>query len=321
VRGATRIPPDERAEFFRTREAIAKQAPHSCARRFTAWSAREVGALRTFALVGRLHILVVAALGTLTFGWLFTGEHLWRVVGIAAFDWFVLNLMSRVELVARHRFGLRIFAFAIMSVSFGLFHSYEPTLTLVRLCFFLLGVFYNYPLLPGRLRLKQIYIVRNVASSLCFLLLCFAYPLARAHWGFFGLPIGIEGMTVLIGGVFFFLFELSYEIIEDLRDLPADAAAQVETLPVVLGPELSITIAHQMMVFAAVSLIVGYATHFIPWRMLILAAGPLAQLAMHRRTLRRGVRSGDVVVIAWVGAAMLVLYHAWIFMGGPGLLR
>jgi 4-hydroxybenzoate polyprenyltransferase len=280
-----------------------------------------VDALRTFALMGRLHIMVVAALGTLTFGWLFTGEHLWRVVGIAAFDWFVLNMMSRVEHVARHRVGLRVFAFAIMAVSFGLFHSYEPTLTLVRLCFFLLGVFYNYPLLPGRMRLKQLYLVKNVASSLGMVLLCFAYPLARAHWGFFGLPIGIEGMTVLITGAFFFLLELSFEIIEDVRDVTEHAAARIESLPVVLGPELSISIAHQLMGFAAVSLIVGYATFFVPWRILVLAAGPLVMLIVHRRTVRRGMRASDVVIISWIGSAMLLLYHGWIFMGGPGLLQ
>ncbi len=46
--------------------------------------------------VGRLHILAIAALGTFTFGWLFTGHHPWLLAGVTAFDWFLVNLLNRV---------------------------------------------------------------------------------------------------------------------------------------------------------------------------------------------------------------------------------
>jgi 4-hydroxybenzoate polyprenyltransferase len=280
-----------------------------------------VDGLLTLATIARVHITVLAALGTLTFGWLFTGESLGAVSGIAAFDWFVLNAIGRVEGTPERRTGLRVLSLVTICLSFGVFHAYEPTLTWVRVCFFLLGIFYHFPLLPGRVRLKQIYIVETVASSLGLTLTCVAYPLARSYWGFFGLPIGVDGMTVLIAIVFFFLFEMSYEIVEDLRELPTDSAARIESLPVVLGPELSITIAHQLMIFSALLLIVGWAAHFVPWRVLILAAGPLGQYAVHKQMLRRGVRGSDPVVIAWMGVAMLAVYHVWIWLSLPGLLE
>ena len=45
--------------------------------------------------VGRFHIVVIAALGMFTFGWLFTGRYLWLLTGICALDWFIVNLINR----------------------------------------------------------------------------------------------------------------------------------------------------------------------------------------------------------------------------------
>jgi hypothetical protein len=52
--------------------------------------------MRTFATISRLHIVAVAALGTFTFGWLFSGAHLWLLSGVCALDWFLVNLLNRV---------------------------------------------------------------------------------------------------------------------------------------------------------------------------------------------------------------------------------
>jgi 4-hydroxybenzoate polyprenyltransferase len=196
----------------------------------------------------------------------------------------------------------------MVCVSFGLFHAYEPSLTLVRGCFHLLAIFYNFPLLPGRLRLKQIYLLKNIASSLAFLLTGFVYPLARAHWGFFGLPVGVEMMTLVFAGAFVFLLALGITVIFDLRDAAGDASAGIETFPVVLGPELTVTIVDRALAFAAVLLVVGYATHFVPWRILVMAAAPLAVLLAYRRGLP---------VTALV-CGLMIVYHLWIWLRLPG---
>ena len=52
------------------------------------------------ASVGRLHIVAIAALGTFTFGWLFTGHYPWLLAGVTAFDWLLVNLLNRVVALA-----------------------------------------------------------------------------------------------------------------------------------------------------------------------------------------------------------------------------
>src|SRR5262245_57709371 len=50
----------------------------------------------TLAAVGRLHIVAIGALGALTFGWVFFGARMPLVAGVAAMDWFLVNLLNRV---------------------------------------------------------------------------------------------------------------------------------------------------------------------------------------------------------------------------------
>ena len=297
-------------------------------------SFRPVDAVRSIASISRVHIVVLAALTTLTFGWLFTGEHLWEVAGIAAFDWFAVSLLSRttdlkedaanripgVSFTARLRSLMRICSLALLCLSLGLFHAFEPSLTLVRVCFFLLAILYCFPLLPGRMRLKQIYIVKNVGTAIGFMLTSFAYPLAKANWGFFGLPVGIEEMTLLAAGAFLFLFALAFEVMHDLAHAPGDATVGIESFPVMLGSDLAITIIDRLLAFAAIALVLGFATHFVPWRIVVMTIAPLAIIPIYKRSARRGLPIEDVALIGWIISAMMLTYHAWIFLRLPGVL-
>ena len=65
--------------------------------------------LALFASVSRLHIVAIAALGTFTFGWLFTGRHLPQLAAITAFDWFLVNLLNRVVDLPEDRQEQRLF--------------------------------------------------------------------------------------------------------------------------------------------------------------------------------------------------------------------
>ena len=123
--------------------------------------------MRTFASVSRLHIIAIAALGTFTFGWLFTGERPWLLAAIAAVDWFVVNLLNRVVdlredqangirgtgWVAERRRALTVLGFGLLAASLIVVHRVSPAITPLRLGFHLLGLSYNWPLLPGRRRL------------------------------------------------------------------------------------------------------------------------------------------------------------------------
>src|SRR4051812_45297058 len=144
------------------------------ARPATLWSSLAIA-----ASVGRLHIVAIAALGTFTFGWLFTGRHPWFLAAITALDWFLVNLLNRAvdlpedrangilgtDLVAAHRRVILGSGFAALLGSLALVHAVVPAITPLRLAYHALGLAYNWRLLPGKRRIKELYFWKNTASA------------------------------------------------------------------------------------------------------------------------------------------------------------
>ncbi len=290
------------------------------------------GVIATAVSVGRLHIVAIAALGCFTFGWLFTGHYPWVVTATCALDWFLVNLINRVvdlkedaangitgtDFVARHRRGILYVAFLLLGFSLVVLVPIAPWLLPFRLAFHLLGMAYNWPLgaLFGGRRIKQLYFWKNCASATGFLLTVFCYPLA---WARAQLWYGIGWSTVLATALYFFLFELSYEIIYDLRDAPGDARAQVRTYPVVHGERVAAHIIDGLCLAALGVLAVAWAAHVVPWRIAILGVGPLLQIFIYKRFVKRGITSRDCINLTWLGVALLVAYHGWVLAGLPGV--
>ena len=293
------------------------------------------GAMATAVSVGRLHIVAIAALGTLTFGWLFTGSYPWLLVATCAVDWFVVNLLNRVVdlkedqaneirgtgFVARHRRAVFAVGLSLLLGSVVLTHFVEPNLTPLRLCYHALGFAYNWPLAPGWRRLKQLYFWKNTASALGFMITVFGYPLATIGWGLDArrLPSGISLATVLVSGAFFALFELSYEVIYDLRDAKGDAIAGVRTYPVVHGDAGARKIIDALLIVSSAILLGGYLASVVPWRIVVMLLAPLLQVVLYKRALQRGISSSDCIRLTWIGACLLVGYHLWIVAGLPGV--
>jgi 4-hydroxybenzoate polyprenyltransferase len=291
--------------------------------------------IKLWASVSRLHIIAIAAMGTLTFGWLFTGRYLFGVCAVCALDWFIVNLLNRVVDVAedrqnrivgadfadRHRRALTLLGAALLVGSLVGVAFVWPALTPYRLAYHALGLTYNWPLLPGRRRIKQLYFFKNTASAMGFMLTCFCYPLAAVGGVFLHAPLApeITCATIAFTGAFFFLFELSYEVVYDLRDIDGDTLAHVRTYPVVHGARAAVRITDGLLVGACLALVIGYALHAVPWRIFILVCGPVIQAVVYKRALARGITSRDCVRITWLGAALLLAYHAWVLLKLPGL--
>ena len=283
------------------------------------------------ASVGRLHIVAIAALGTFTFGWLFTGHYPWLLAGVTAFDWFLVNLLNRVvdlaedeqnaivgtDFVRAHQRPILAAGVTALLASFVAVHLVAPEITLLRLGAHALGIAYNWPLFPGARRIKQLYFWKNTASATGFMLTVFGYPLAyAARHG--GLAPAIHASTILFAGIYFFTFELSYEVIYDLRDAPGDAREGVRTYPVVHGERGAARIIDGLLAASMTALAIGYAASAIPWRLFIMIVAPGIQLALYKGAIRRGVTSSDCVQLTWLGAGLLVVYHLWILAGLPG---
>jgi len=294
-----------------------------------------VQAIATFASISRLHIVAIAALGTFTFGWLFTGEYSWSLAAICALDWFLVNLLNRVvdlkedqlnhivgtDFVARHRRTILVGGFGLLFGSLITVYFIAPELTLLRIGYHTLGFAYNWPLLPGGRRIKQLYFWKNTASAMGFVLTVFLYPLADAGWGMSPAQLapGITPLTIVFAASFFVLFELSNEVIYDMRDAPGDAAAGVQTYPVVHGVRGAVRIIDGLIVTSLAFLFVGYALRIVPWRIFIMFAAPVMQLVIYKRALKRGLEARDCVGLTWLGAALLAAYHLWVVAGLPGV--
>src|SRR5690606_3867192 len=154
--------------------------------------------------------------------------------GICALDWFIVNLLNRVvdldedrvnritgvAFVDAHRRAIVAAGFGLLAASLVVVAlALPPELTWLRLGYHALGLAYNWPVLPGRRRIKQLYFWKNTASAAGFILTVFLYPLALVGWGAdpSALAPGITAATIALSGAFFILFELSYEVIYDLR--------------------------------------------------------------------------------------------------------
>ena len=284
--------------------------------------------------VSRLHIIAIAALGTFTFGWLFTGSYPFLLAGICAVDWFVVNLLNRVVdlpedqtngivgtgFVGRNRQALVATGFGVLLGSLPAVHAIFPQILWLRVTYHCLGLCYNWRLLPGGRRIKELYFFKNAASAAGMVITVFLYPLATVGWGLepARLVDGITLTTIVLSGAFFVLFELSYEVIYDLRDAPGDAQANVRTFAVVHGERGALRIIDSLIAASLTVIVIGYASGHVPWRIFIMGAAPLIQLAYYKHAVKRGITAQDCVLITWLGAALLAGYHLWVVAGLPG---
>ncbi len=282
-----------------------------------------MAALADAAAITRFHILLIGAVAAVVFGWLMTGRYPWAIAAIAGLDWFLINLMNRVtdleedrqngirgtERVARQQTAITVGSFALLIGSIVGTHLIWPALTPWRVAVQAIGFGYNYKLVPtprGWSRFKELYFLKNFGSSVLFVLTCFVYPLAVAAEQ--GVPriVGWQAVATLI--LFFIPFELTYEILYDLRDLEGDRAQGVPTYPVVHGPRRSRQIIDGLLLGASVVLVVGVLAGWLGLREVLMLVAPALQLVLYRRWWRRGLTARDCIVLTHVGTAQLVLF-------------
>lgn len=288
---------------------------------------------RLLASLTRLHIVAIAMLAALTFGWLLTGSYSFWAMLLVGFDWFLVNLLNRPadlkedqknniygsDFVGSHGRGISMLGVALLLSSFALTVTWSSPLTHgLRVGFHALGAAYNWRVLPGRKRIKELYFWKNLASAVGFLITVFGYPLSIAQAAL-AFPPGITTTGILAFGIFFLFFELSYEVIYDLRDQPGDAENGVRTYAVVHGVKTATTIAYSLSAAGIVVLAVSYGAALIPWRLFVMLVAPIIQIAGLRWATKNGITSAYCIGITWLGAALLLTYNLWALAGLPGV--
>jgi 4-hydroxybenzoate polyprenyltransferase len=295
----------------------------------------EVALLADVASILRLHIIGVAMAAALVFSWLMTGELRPEIAVIGGVDWCLINLLNRItdlredlanqirgtEQVARHRRGFVAAWLVLFFGSFAVSLAAFPELTWLRAVVQLIGLGYSLALVPtprGMKRFKDLYFLKNFMSAVLFVLTCFIYPLAVAGWASI-LPGGGGAIALLI--LFFVPFELTYEILYDMRDLEGDRLAGVPTYPVVHGVHRSRQIIDGLLAVAALVMAVGLASGLLGLREGLMLAAPGVQLAFYRPRYRRGLTTADCIWLTHLGTALLLFYVAgnqlWLAAGLP----
>lgn len=287
--------------------------------------------LVTLAGIARPHIMAIAALASLVFGWLLTGRWWWLLPGVVALDWFLVNLMNRVADLAEDRkngvagtawvdanaVALTTGSWILLLGSFPALHAAAPGLTPLRLLLQAIGLAYNYRLLPARregrwtrTRFKETWLWKNVSSAGLFVLSCQLYPTALGGWD---APVP----RLLWLAAFFFPLELTYEILYDLRDVEGDRAEGVPTFPVVHGVPASRRIVEALIAASALALLAGFALGALRFREVVLVAAPVQQAIAVRAWLTGPIAQRDAVRLTWLGAGQIASYCLWVWAGLP----
>ncbi len=316
--------------------SATRDAPEGSATTATG-SVASRGLLSDALSIARYHIVLVAMVASLVFGFVLVGKRSLFVAALVGVDWFLINLVNRVtdiaedlkngipgtERVARRRTALAVGSVALFVSSIALSHAIAPALTPWRVAVQLIGVAYNYRVLPvpGRggvsfSRFKELYFFKNFASSVLFVLTCFAYPIVEAGaWS----SVPRSALVTLV--VFFVAFELTYEILYDLRDLEGDRAEGVPTYPVVHGPLVARRIIDGLLALAAAALAIGFLFRAVGVRELLMLVAPAAQLAFYRPRFARGLTTPDCVWLTHLGTIELLVFlagtEAWRRAGLP----
>lgn len=272
--------------------------------------------------IARYHIMLVAMAATVVFGWIATGTRPWALTLVVTVDWFLINLMNRItdidedlrngipgtERVARRRRALTIGSVVLMISSFVVTHAVWPQLTPLRVVVQVIGIAYNYRVVPtpkGLSRFKEMYFFKNFGSSVLFVLTCFVYPVAAAGW------MHVVPWSALVALALFFVpFELTYEILYDMRDLEGDRAEGIPTYPVVHGVENGRRIIDGLLVASALVLVVAFCGRLVGVRELLMIVAPIAQWAFYRPRYRRGLTPRDCIVLTHLGTAQLAVFIA-----------
>jgi 4-hydroxybenzoate polyprenyltransferase len=296
-------------------------------------------ALQDALAIARYHIVLVAMGGMMTFGWLMTQRYLFALALVVGLDWFLINLLNRItdiaedlrnhiagtERVAQKQRPLTALAAVLLVGSFVLTHLVWPQLTPLRVAVQLIGLGYNYRIVPslrGLTRFKEMYFFKNFGSAVLFVLTCFAYPLAVA-----GPQRVLSWPAIGTLALFFMLFETTYEILYDFRDLEGDRALGVPTYPVVHGERTAYRIMNGLLITAELVLAVGLVTGALGVREALMAVAPLVQYLFYRRyrvaaapptntaaatapaeSFHMALGARDCVLLTHLGTAQLILF-------------
>jgi 4-hydroxybenzoate polyprenyltransferase len=291
-------------------------------------------AFRDALAVIRFPITLIGMMSTVAMGWLLTQRYLIGLAAVVGIDWFLINLMNRVtdieedlrnqipgtERIARRKGLITLGCFVLQIGSIVVTHLIWPHLTPFRIIVQAIGLGYNYNLVPtlrGLRRFKEIYFFKNFGSSCIFALTSFAYPIFATRT----FLLDAEALATLV--IFFIPFEMTFEILYDLRDYRGDKAEGIPTFPVTHGPDGARRIIDALLLFSSAVLIAGFSLGFVGLREALMLAAPPIQFLAYRALMRRHdpLTPADCILLTHIGSFLLFFFivgnRVWLWAGLP----
>lgn len=282
--------------------------------------------MRHLLSAARLHIVLIAALGTLTYGWLMTGRQVLDLALLAGLDWLILDLGNKLSdlpedeinspaeaaLVRAHARLIATSLIVLFAGSLAWTGLSRPRLVPARLLFQAGGLCYNFRLLPGRRRLKQLYLVKNASAACLFLITVVGYPTLALSG-----ELRVSAAWVAAMSAFFFFFEMSFEVVYDFKDLAGDRAQGVPTYPALHGERTGRRVFDLFVLLAAAILFGSYLAGIVGFPELIMLLAPAVQAASFEPFRRRGYRARDTVLVTHLGSLQLLVFNLYVLSGLP----
>ncbi|NPU83876.1 MAG: UbiA family prenyltransferase [Syntrophaceae bacterium] len=185
-----------------------------------------------------------------------------------------VNCPEELEEALKREPRIRFFSYAGGVTAIVLALATDPTwpVAAIVVAGAAVGFFYSTSPWPGRatLRIKNLFILKNLSSGVGWTLGLLVYPALRAGHSLDG--------PFWLASVYMFLAVMAHEIVWDMRDAAGDRAAEVPTLPVVAGVGATKAIVLAAMIALASLVAVSVASRVVPswWLLLIPHAGLLA---------------------------------------------
>ena len=137
------------------------------------------GALSEWLWIARYHIVIVAMTAMVMFGWLLSGRYLIGLSLLVGLDWFLINLLNRITdvaedshnqvpgtaRVAQNKTALTVLATVLLVSSFAVTYVVWPQLTPWRVAVQLIGMGYNYKIVPTLHGLPAAVLVSVMATN------------------------------------------------------------------------------------------------------------------------------------------------------------
>lgn len=185
-----------------------------------------------------------------------------------------VNCPEELEEALKRERRIRLFCYIGGATAIALALASDPTwpVAAVVISGAAIGFFYSTSPWPGRaaLRIKNLFILKNLMSGVGWTLGLLIYPALRAGHS----PDG----PFWLASAYMFLAVMAHEIIWDMRDAAGDRAAGVPTLPVVAGVGATKAVILAAMIALSALVATAVASRVVPlwWLLLIPHAGILA---------------------------------------------